>query len=452
VFDDPNLVSAAGLVPVLALAESAGLHDLLDEWLTVPSPRAGVKASSVIGGMLAGADCIEGLDLLRHGGMRRLFGGVRAPSTLGTFLRSFAYGHVRQLDAVNARLLPALCGQVPGLLPGGGGGDGITFVDVDDTVREVHGYAKQAAAFGYSRVRGLNAQVATVCTPATAPLIAAAGLRRGNVKSATGGGRLLARAISTARAAGTTGQVMARADSAYYGWDYVGTAIRHDAWFSVTVRMDAKVTAAISGIDEQAWTTIRYPHAIWDPDEQRWVSDAQVAEVGFTAFTSRRKSQQVACRLVVRRVKRLAPKAGNGTVQGELFADYRYHGFITNSTLDTVTADERHRDHAIVEQVIAELKDGPLAHLPSGVYAANAAWVACAVIAFNLARAAAVAAGMPKARWSTLREKIIGVPARIAVTGRRHILHLPTDWPWATAWTQLHKLAAGTGPPTPIPA
>jgi len=452
VFDDPNLVSAAGLVPVLALAESAGLHDLLDEWLTVPSPRAGVKASSVIGGMLAGADCIEGLDLLRHGGMRRLFGGVRAPSTLGTFLRSFAYGHVRQLDAVNARLLPALCGQVPGLLPGGGGGDGITFVDVDDTVREVHGYAKQAAAFGYSRVRGLNAQVATVCTPATAPLIAAAGLRRGNVKSATGGGRLLARAISTARAAGTTGQVMARVDSAYYGWDYVGTAIRHDAWFSVTVRMDAKVTAAISGIDEQAWTTIRYPHAIWDPDEQRWVSDAQVAEVGFTAFTSRRKSQQVACRLVVRRVKRLAPKAGDGTVQGELFADYRYHGFITNSTLDTVTADERHRDHAIVEQVIAELKDGPLAHLPSGVYAANAAWVACAVIAFNLARAAAVAAGMPKARWSTLREKIIGVPARIAVTGRRHILHLPTDWPWATAWTQLHKLAAGTGPPTPIPA
>lgn len=139
-------------------------------------------------------------------------------------------------------------------------------------------------------------------------------------------------------------------------------------------------------------------------------------------------------------------------MQGELFADYRYHAFITNSTLDTVTADERHRDHAIVEQVIAELKDGPLAHLPSGKYAANAAWVACAVIAFNLARAAAVAAGMPQARWATLRDKIIGVPARIAVTGRRHILHLPTDWPWAAQWTQLHKLAAGTGPPTPIPA
>ena len=451
VFDDPNLVSEAGLVPVLQLAESAGLYDLLDERLTVPSPRSTVKASSVIGGMLAGADCIDGMDLLRHGGMRRLFGGVRAPSTLGTFLRSFAYGHVRQLDAVNARLLPALCGRVPKLLPDGGA-DGITFVDVDDTIREVHGYAKQAAAFGYSRVRGLNAQVATLCTPTTAPVIAAAGLRRGNVKSATGGGRLLARAISTARAAGVTGQVMARADSAYYGWDYVGTAIRHDAWFSVTARMDPAVTAAIGGIDEQAWTTIRYPHAIWDEDQRRWVSDAQVAEVAFTAFTSRRKAQHVACRLVVRRVLRLQPKAADGTVQGELFADYRHHAFITNSTLDMVTADARHRDHAIVEQVIAELKDGPLAHLPSGKYAANGAWVACAVIAFNLARAAAVAAGMPKARWATLREKVIGVPARIAVTGRRHILHLPTDWPWAAAWTRLHQLATGTGPPAPISA
>lgn len=424
VFDDRNLVSAAGLVPVLRLAESAGLHDLLGERLTVPSPCPGVKASSVIGGMLAGADSIDDLDLLRHGGMRRLFDGVRAPSTLGTFLRSFTHGHVQQLDAVNARLLPALVGRVPKLLAGGSGPDGITFVDVDDTIREVHGYAKQAAGFGYSGVRGLNAQIATVCTPTAAPVIAAARLRRGNVGSATGTGRLLAQALNTTRAAGVTGQVLARADSAYYGWDFVGTAIRHQVWFSVTARMNPAVVAAISGIGEPAWTTIRYPHAVWDETERRWVSDAEVAEVPFIAFTSRRKAQHVTCRLVVRRVKRLQPKAGGGTVQGELFAAYRYHAFITNSTLDTVTADARHRDHAIVEQVIAELKNGPLAHLPSGKYAANAAWVACAVIAFNLARAAAVAAGMPKARWATLRIRIIGVPARIAVTGRRHVLHL----------------------------
>lgn len=147
------------------------------------------------------------------------------------------------------------------------------------------------------------------------------------------------------------------------------------------------------------------------------MSDAEVAEIEFVAFTSRRKREQVACRLVVRRVKRLQPMPGDGTEQGELFATYRNHAFITNSTLPTVEADQRHRDHALVEQVIAELKEGPLAHLPSGKYAANAAWVAHAVIAFNIARATAVAAAMRTARWVTLRTKIINIPPRIAATG-----------------------------------
>ena len=141
VFDDPNLVSSAGLVPALRLAESAGLYELL-AGVTVPSPNASAKAACVVGGMLAGADSIDDLDLLRHGGMTRLFGGVRAPSTLGTFLRSFTHGHVQQLDAVNAALLAGLAERVPGLLAGG---DGFATVDVDDTVREVHGHAKQGA-------------------------------------------------------------------------------------------------------------------------------------------------------------------------------------------------------------------------------------------------------------------------------------------------------------------
>jgi hypothetical protein len=445
VFDDPNLVSVAGLVPVLRLAQSAGLHDQLAERLTVPSPNAVVKVTCVVAGMLAGADSIDDLDLLRHGGMRRLFTGVRAPSTLGTFLRAFTHGHVQQLDAVGARLLAGLAGRVPGLL--GGGTDQITFVDVDDTIREVHGYAKQAAAYGYSRVRGLNIALAALSTPTAAPVIARARLRRGNVASAGGCGRLLAQAISTARAAGVTGQVLARADSAYFGWAFVGTAIRHQVWFSVTARNNPQVLAAISGIDPGAWTPIRYPTAIYDEDERRWISDAEVAEVPFTAFTSRRKAEHVTCRLVVRRVKRLQPRTGDGTEQGELFAAYRHHAFITNSTLDTVSADARHRDHAIIEQVIAEFKDGPLAHLPSGQYPANAAWVACAAIAFNLARAAAVAAGQTKARWATLRTRIIAVPARIASTGRRLVLHLPKHWPWAEPWNKLHNLAVATGPP-----
>ena len=154
------------------------------------------------------------------------------------------------------------------------------------------------------------------------------------------------------------------------------------------------------------------------------------------------------CRLVVRRVKRLQPLASDGSQQQELIAAYRHHAFITNSSFTTVEADQLHRDHAIVEQVIAELKDGPLAHLPSGKYAANAAWVSLAVIGFNIARAAAVAAGLAKARWATLRRQIIQVPARIAATGRRLVLHLPTPWPWAHAWGALH--ARATSPPQPV--
>ncbi|MPV89926.1 IS1380 family transposase, partial [Georgenia ruanii] len=242
-----------------------------------------------------------------------------------------------------------------------------------------------------------------------------------------------------------SGRVLCRADSAYYGHAFVGTALRHGVWFSVTARMNPQVKATIAGIDEDAWTPIKYPHAVWEETEQRWVSDAEVAEVPFVAFTSRRKAEHVPCRLIVRRVRRLQPLASDGSEQGELFAAYRHHAFITNSTLDTVEADQRHRGHAIVEQVIAELKDGPLAHLPSGKYAANAAWVAMATIAFNIARAATVAADMATARWATVRRRIINVPARIAATGRRLILHLPSRWPWAEHWTALHT--AATGPP-----
>ncbi len=445
VFDDPNLVSDAGLVPVLRLAESAGLHDLLEDQLSVVSANAAAKASSVVGGMLAGADSIDDLDLLRHGGMPRLFSGVRAPSTLGTFLRSFTHGHVQQLDAVGGDLLAGLTARVPGMVAGAESADGFACIDVDDTIREVHGYAKQAATYGYSGVRGLNIQLATIATPLTAPVIARARLRKGSTASAKGAGRLLAQAITTARAAGVRGRIMCRADSAYYGWAFVGTAIRNKTWFSVTARMTKTVTTAIASIAEDDWVAIKYPHAIWEEAEQRWISDAEVAEVPFTAFTGRRKAEHVTCRLIVRRVKRLQPLACDGTEQGELFATYRHHAFITNSTLGLVEADQRHRDHAIVEQVIAELKDNALAHLPSGRYTANAAWVSLAVMAFNLARAAAVAAGLAKARWASLRRKIIRVAGRIASTSRRLDLHLPTHWPWAHGWHNIHAIA--TGPP-----
>lgn len=445
VFDDPNLVGCAGLLPALLLGESAGLSDLLGEHLSVDSANAAVKSTGVIAGMLTGADSIDDLNVLRHGGMPRLFDDIRAPSTYGTYLRTFTHGHVQQLDAAGSRLLAGLTSRVPGLIRGGSDPDGIAYLDLDDTIREVHGYAKQGASYGYTGVRGLNIQLAVVSTPLAAPVIARARLRKGSTSSAKGAGRMLAQAITTARQAGVESRILCRADSAYYGWAFVGTALRANVWFSVTAKMTKTVTAAIAGITDDAWQTIKYPHAIYDDDAQCWISDAELAEVPFVAFTGRRHAEHVTCRLIVRRVRRLQPLASDGSTQGELFAAYRHHAFITNTSLGIVEADQRHRDHAIVEQVIAELKDGPLAHLPSGKYAANAAWVSLAVIAFNLARAAAVAAHQAKARWATIRRTIINVPARIAATGRRLVLHLPTHWPWAQSWESLHAIA--TSPP-----
>ena len=442
VFDDPNLIGSAGLVPVMRLARKAGLQDLLKEHLSVPCPNAAVKAAGVVAGMLAGADSIDDLDVLRHGGMSKIFTGVRAPSTLGTFLRTFTFGHVRQLDAVHSRVLSGLAAAVPRLLTGT---DAMAFIDIDDTIRQVHGYAKQGAAYGYSGVKGLNAQIAALSSPTCAPVITAARLRKGNAVSGHGANRLIIDAIATARAAGATGQVMVRADSGYYRQDVIAAAVRARAWFSVTVRMNPSVRQAIAAIPDQAWTAISYPRAIWDADEARWISEAEVAEIDFTAFTSHPKKRQVPCRLVVRLVQRLNKATIAAAEQGQdpLFTTWRHHGFITNSTLTAVAADQTHRDHAIIEQVIAELKSGPLAHTPSGKFTANAAWLALACTAFNLLRAAGAAAGVrhAKARWATLRTHLIAIPARIASTARRLVLHLPTDWPWAPAWEDLWATA-----------
>jgi hypothetical protein len=458
VFDEANLVSCAGLAPVLALAERAGLFELLTEHVGVPSPNAALKVTSVVAGMVAGADSIGDMDLLRHGAMDRLFEGVRAPSTLGTFLRAFTFGHVRQLDAVAARLLAALAGQVP-LLPGAGQ---VAYVDVDDTVRATHGYAKQGAGFGYSGVNGLNALLGIVSTPTAAPVIAAARLRRGPTNSARGAARLVSDALKAAKAAGADPKagavVIARMDSAFYGHDVIAAVRRAGARFSVTARMTPTVRAAIAGIEEAAWTAIHYPNAFTDPDTGELVSDAEVAEVPlFTAFTSRRKKQQVTARLIVRRVKRLNPDAARGKVphgQEELFTTWRHHAVFTDSPEAMLDAEATHRAHAVVEQVIADLKAGPLAHLPSGVFTANAAWLALATIAFNLLRAAGVLAavqpgqGLAVATTATLRARLITVPARLARSARRLTLHLPTRWPWREHWTRLADRALHlTAPP-----
>jgi hypothetical protein len=457
VFDEANLVSCAGLAPVLALAERAGLSELLAERLTVPAPNAPVKVTALVAGMVAGADSIDDMDLLRHGAMERLFTGVRAPSTLGTFLRSFTFGHVRQLDAVAARLLAQLTARTP-LLPGA---DAVAYVDIDDTVRATHGYAKQGAGFGYSGVNGLNALLGVVSTPAAAPVIAAARLRKGSTNSARGAARLVCDTLKAAAAAGADPKagtlVIVRMDSAFCGHDVIAAVRRAGAKFSVTARMNPAVTRAIAGIPDDAWTPIHYPNAFVDEDTGQLVSDADVAEIPlFTAFTSRRKHEHVTARLIVRRVKRLNPHVRHGPTldgQEELFTTFdqwRYHAIFTDSPESMLAAENTHRAHAVVEQVIADLKAGPLAHLPSGVFTANAAWLALATIAFNLLRAAGVLAavqpghGLAVATTATLRARLVTVPARIARSARRLTLHLPLRWPWHEHWTRLadHVLAA----------
>jgi hypothetical protein len=450
VFDDPNLVSSAGLVPVLALAESAGLQTLAQQHLTVPSDKgsnAGLKVASLVAGMVAGADSIDDMGLLRHGGMGRVFERGYAPSTLGSFLRAFTFGHVRQLDAVAARFLTRLGDRTP--LVGSETADEHVLVDVDDTIIEVHGYAKQGAGFGYSGVRGLNALLATVTATGTAPVVVAQRLRRGSCGSPRGAQRLVSDALRTVRTM-SSAKPLVRADSAFYGRGPVGAAVRAGADVSVTVRLDAKVRATIAAIADDAWQTIEYPDAVYDQTTGRWISRAEVAEIDFTAFAGQKKADQVPGRLVVRRIPDLNARAPDG--QQTLFEVWRFHAFFTTTdpaVLDTVTADKTHRQHAIIEQVHADLKNSALAHLPSGKFAANAAWLVLAVIAFNLTRAAAALTGpaLARATTGTIRRTLITVPARIASSARRITLHLPAAWPWQTAWTRLFNNTCG--PPTP---
>jgi hypothetical protein len=205
--------------------------------------------------------------------------------------------------------------------------------------------------------------------------------------------------------------------------------------------MDPKVRAAIAAIGEDAWTPIRYPRAIWDDQLRRWVSDAQVAEAEYTAFI--RKGQAITARLIIRRVRDLSPRG-----QGELFATWRYHAIFTDSPFAAIQAEEHHRGHAQAGQVFADWTDGPLAHLPSGSFPANAAWLALTAISCNLLRAAGCLASLTcaRARGATLRRDLIDVAGRTARHGRGHLtIHLPEGWHREQEWASLFQ--AATGPP-----
>ena len=406
----------------------------------------GVKVGCLVAGMAAGADSIDDMDLLRHGAMPDLFDGVRAPSTLGSFLRSFTWGNVRQLEAAGRELLAELARQAP-LLPGA---DVLAFVDIDSMQRRVYGHKKQGAAFGHTKiqgktvlVRGLNTLAATVSTPLAAPVIAGTRLRGGSANTARGAASFAAEAIGTARAAGCTGTIVTRTDSGFYNAAFTGACRRAGAYFSVTARMDPAVNAAIAAIPEDAWTAIKYPRAIWDDQLRAWISDAEIAEIPYTAFASK-KGHAVTARLIVRRVRDLT-KTAEG--QGELFPAWRYHPVFTDSPFALAPAEEQHRDHAVVEQVFADWTDGPLAHLPSGLVRRECrlARPAPRSPATCCARPGAWPRGFhARARGATIRADLIDVAARTARRGRGHLtLHLPQHWHRETEWMSLFEAACG---------
>src|SRR6476661_1741739 len=421
VFDDDNLVSCAGLVPVMGLAEQTGLAELLGEKVHIAETRIksgsanpAPKLATLIGGMCAGADSIDDVDVVRSAGMKTLFDDVYAPSTIGTLLREISFGHARQLESL---------------------------------LRPVYEHAHQCASFGHTKIagkqvlrKGLSPLVTTISTESAAPVIAGMRLRAGKSGSGKGAARMVAQAIATARAAGVTGQILVRGDSAYGTAAVVAGCRRADARFSLVLTKNPAVAAAIDAIDQDAWTPVRYPGAVRDPDTGAWISDAEVAEIAYTAFASTR--QPVTARLIVRRVK-------DARYPDALFPVWRYHPFFTDSTEPVTAADIAHRRHAIIETVFADLIDGPLAHMPSGRFGANSAWILCAAIAHNLLRAAATLAGPRHAatRGATLRRKIVNISARLARPQRRPVLHLPSHWPWQEPWLRLWRNIIGRHPP-----
>ena len=443
-------MSHAGLVPVLGLAEQTRLPEIIAEKVSIKTSRIKSGAAnpmpkliSVMAGMCSGADSIDDLEVLRAGGMPILFDGVYAPSTLGTLLREFSFGHARQLESVLREHLVALAARTELLT----GIDQQAFIDIDSLLRPVYGHAKQGASYGHTKIagkqvlrKGLSPLATTLSTATSAPVVAGMRLRAGRTGSGKGAGRMTAQAITTARAAGATGKILVRGDSAYGTSAVVRACLRAQVEFSLVMTKNRAVQRAIDSIPETAWIPVRYPGAVHDPDTGAWISDAEVAEVPYTAFAS--SATPVTARLVVRRVK-------DARYPEALFPVWRYHPFFTNSTLPTAEADVVHRRHAIIETVFADLIDGPLAHLPSGHFGANSAWALCAAIAHNLLRAAGTLAGAfyARARGATLRRRIITVPARLARPARKPILHLPTRWPWIPAWLQLWHNTIDHSPP-----
>jgi Transposase DDE domain group 1 len=400
-FDDERVVSDAGIMLAATLAGRLGIEVLAQRLVRLRRDRSGAanagrKVMALVYAMVLGADSIDDTDVLRAGRTRRLLGGwIPAPSTLGTFLRAFTFGHVRQLDKLLAESLTRAWKA------GAGPGDGRLVIDVDSFVGEVCGYQKQGAAYGYTRIFGYHPILATRADTREALHIR---LRRGSANTQKGIKRFCEELIARVERAGATGTKLLRADSGFWNTK-VFELLENAGWqYSIGVRNIKQVQAAVQAISEAAWQTIPYPDG----------GEAQIAE---TSYDQRR--------LIVRRTRLLG-------AQAELFPDWRHFAFLTNRTDEITVVEAEHRDHAVVEQVIADLKDQALAHFPSGHFYANAAWTVLACLAHNLLRWTQLL-GLPDTTVRaarTLRRRLLGIPGRLTAHARGWTLHLPARWPW----------------------
>jgi Transposase DDE domain group 1 len=423
-FDDETLVADAGLIVPATLMLRLGLEVLVDQTVQlvgrVGGALPGRKVLSLVAAILAGGSHIDHADKLRAGatGVVLPF-RVMAPSTLGTFLRSFTFGHVRQLDRVAAETIRRAWS-----LGAGPGASSVT-IDLDSTMCEVYGKAKHGASYGYTRQLGYHPLLAT---RADTGEILHARLRKGS--SQRGHKRFVEELVARVRRAGATGALMVRGDSGFFSWELIKTLNRLGVAWSITVNMNPSIRKAIAAIDEADWVDISYPD-----DGQ-----AQVADTTYVTGGGATKRGQRQVRLVVRRTRLTGPD------QLRLWPDWRHHAFITSIGLGTVAADEFHRDHANVELAIRDLKEGAgLQHCPSGQFFANAAWLGCAVLAHNLIRWTARLGDVhPHEQLTvarTIRTRLLAIPGRLVNRSRRWILRLPARWPWATSFDiALHRI------------
>jgi hypothetical protein len=416
IFDDESLVADAGLIVPATLMVRLGLEVLINDTVKligrVGGSRPGRKVLTLVAAMLREASHIDHADRLRAGSTHSVLPfRVMAPSTLGTFLRSFTFGHLRQLDRVIAETIRRAWSL------GAGPGDRPMTIDLDSTICEVHGKHKHGAAYGYTKRLGYHPLLAT---RADSGEILHARLRKGSANTQRGVKRFIEELVARVRRAGATGTLCVRADSGFYNWELIDTLTRLELDWSITVIANKQVKTAIGGIDDSAWVDIVYPDG----------GHAQVAETIYVTggYHSQRPERRV--RLIVRRTRLTDP------AQAQLWPDWRYHAFVTSLATPAVDADQFHRDHATVELAIRDLKEGAgLEHCPSGRFFANAAWLGCAVLAHNITRWTTHFGGVhPDQQLTvtrTIRTRLFGLPGRLVNRSRRWTLRLPAHWPWA---------------------